>query len=1026
MGDWCVMELEDMKRENVKREDVGHGALRRFASSRLHVFTFHVARLIDLRHEDVTRDGSHRSSSSRLHVFTFHVPRFIASLFVGGALVVAAHPARADDLTNLGDDKVMSSLSDMGLDTLLDRMFEQKHTPQSQRDGLKALRALHELSDPNVHLTNSQRQHHIKTAVDGLTVLLPTIDDPDRLVAYAASLLEAGVEPDVNTLEYWGDNPVTESRLKTVVQMVLALLDRASSVADAKANAMANNLQGANDPNAAVWEKLDNLSHNATYHRNMFAYYLMLATDRSTDDGRRERARIGDAALKILANFDNSDSGVMATVRLTMAKIDLAKGSYTDAKTKFDSLIDNSNNEVVPPPTPGERYEARYFHLVADLENRNLDAARAGLTKLITWQKATLPSDKATQDQLAAAAEMMRYRIFSAEASQTDDPAVRKTADDNAVAVLEKLKNDQPRFAPLIYEQLMNRIPADKPVATLDPLILQGLMNKGIAEINKPPTEQANVAVMDRAIEAAREIVTRQDRTGISPDLADDAQILVPTLLDREGRSLDAAAGYLTYAQQSWPSNLQQAKEALDRAGFLVFTAKKKDPGDAKLGALYDHFLEVAIQPPFNHTELTYLYAKHLRAIDKPAEAATYFRMVPPTEANYLNAQYFLLLSLKDTLDTKLTAAARARTVAEMQTVGDTVKRLGSASKEPLDRFKAAHATLIAAEVAVGEPESKDPKRALSLLDGFEQQVSGLPGEKELVSEALFVRVNAYMALGQLDQATGPLLGLLDKSPDSAPALVQQLLEQLDTQFARADLANDRATKKDIATNEAKLTGFLSTWAANNKDPKIRGMAYEYRVYDAKTKLTAGTLEDDPKTRQTNLEAAKAVYNDLLSDQNHALYVATLDPRKTDASSLDLPDPRVQVGLAFADYELKDYVDAQELLGDLIGNHRLGSPTVEVTENNETKLKDNDLYWEATAKLMECNIQLAKSDRPDAKQIMAGCQKGLKQYLIRGGIPERWQPQFEAMRNDILPDFVPPSSNTVAAATQPAAPVSNK
>jgi hypothetical protein len=985
---------QDMKRENVKREDVRQGASRRFASS-------------------------------RLHVFTFHVSRFITALFVGGTLVVTAHPARADDLTNLGDDKVMNSLSDMGLDTLLNRMFEQKHTPQAQRDGLKALRALHELSDPNAHLTGSQRQRHIKTAVDGLAVLLPTIDDPERLVAYAASLLEAGVERDVSTLEYWGDNSVTEARLKPVVQMVLALLERASSVADAKANAMANNLQGANDPNAAVWEKLDNLSHNAAYHRSMFAYYLMLATDRSTDDGRRERARIGDASLKALANFDNADSSVMATVRLTMAKICLAKGSYTDAKTKFDSLIDNPNNEVVPPPTPDEQYEARYFRLVADVENRNLNAARAGLEKLITWQKTSLPSDKAMQDQLSADVEMMRYRIFSAQATQTDDPAVRKAADDNAVAVLEKLKTDQPQFAPLIYEQLMNRIPADKPVATLDPLILQGLMNKGIAEINKPPAEQANGAVMDRAIEAAREIVTRQDRTGISPDLLDDAAILIPTLLDREGRGLDAAAGYLTYAEKSWTANLQQAKQALDRAGFLVFTARKKDPGDARLGALYDHFLEVAIKPPFNHTELTYLYAKHLRAIDRTAEAATYFRMVPPTEANYLNAQYFLLLSLQDTLDGKLTPAARAKTVAEMQTVGDTVKQLGSTSKEPLDRFKAAHATLIAAEVAVGEPESKDPKRALSVLEGFEQQAAGLPGEKQLVSEALFVRVNAYMALGQLDQATGPLLGLLDKSPDSAPTLVKQLLEQLDKQFARADLANDRATKKDIAANEAKLTGFLSTWAANNKDPKIRGMAYEYRVYDAKTKLTAGTLEDDPKTRETNLQAAKAVYNDLLSDQNHALYVATLDQQKIQAGEIDptLPDPRVQVGLAFADFELKDYVDAQQLLGDLIGNHRLGNPTVEVTdkESNETTLKDNDLYWEATAKLMECNIQLAKSDRPDASQIMAGCQKGLKQYLIRGGIPERWQPQFEAMRKDILPNFVPPNSNTVAAATQPAA-----
>ena len=64
---------------------------------------------------------------------------------------------------------------------------------------------------------------------------------------------------------------------------------------------------------------------------------------------------------------------------------------------------------------------------------------------------------------------MMRYRIFNAEAAAADSDEKRKAADDNAVAVLEKLKTDQPRFAPIIYARLMDHIPANKPVATLDP-----------------------------------------------------------------------------------------------------------------------------------------------------------------------------------------------------------------------------------------------------------------------------------------------------------------------------------------------------------------------------------------------------------------------------------------------------------------------------------------------------------------------------------------------------------------------------
>ncbi len=761
----------------------------------------------------------------------------------------------------------------------------------------------------------------------------------------------------------------------------------------------------------------------------MVAYYQELATDRSTAAGQQERVKIAQTALKYLTDIDNADSGVMPAVRLMMGKLYLAMGSYSEARSRFDSIANNPKNEVVPPPDVYQQYEARYFHLVADLENRNTAAAKKGLSELIAWQKSKLPADKATQEGVAAAAEMMRYRIYSAEAAESDATAdARKKADDNAIAVLEKLKKDRPELAPIIYEQLMNRIPADKPVATLDPLILQGLMNKGIVEANKSDADKPDAKVIGRAIDAAREIVTRKDRSGISRDLVGDAELLIPKLYDRLGKNLEAAEGYVEYAEKNATLNMQQAKDAMDRAGYLIFNARKTTPDDVKLGAIYDRFLPVAIKPPFNHKELTYLYAKHLRALNRPAEAVVYFRMVPKDDANYLNAQYFLMLALKDVLDTKLSDAARAKTVAEMQAVGDVVKQLGSASSDPKDRFKAAHATLIAAEIAVEDPKSKDPRRALQLLDGFEAQVKGVPGQKDLLAEALFVRVNAFMDVGQLDQATGALVGLLDKAPDSAPGLVRQMLEKLDSEYARADVANDTKTMREVATNEAKLTGFLADWATKNSDPKIHQFAYQYRVYDANTKRKAGTLDENPQSRQKQLEAAKALYTDLLSPANHQLYLATLDQAKIKDGTIDpsLDDTAVRVGLAFTEFQLKEYSDAQKILGDLVGNRMLGSPTVQVDDHGEQKLKDNDLYWEANVTLLECNVGIARQGGADAKSIMDGCQRGLKQYLIRGGIPERWQDDFERVRADILPDWKPPVRENLAAATQPSAAASAK
>jgi hypothetical protein len=943
-----------------------------------------------------------------------------------GGLGSFCSAVRADDLSTLGDDKTMSAMSDLGLDTLLDRMFELKHTPESQRTGLRALRSLHQLADPNVKLGNSQRQRLVKSAVDGIAAILPTISDPDALLAYAGSLLQYGVTPDVNLLEYWGDNPVTEARLHPVVKTVIDLLDRAGQLSTAQAADLGNKLSGADDPRSNTWEHLDNLSHTCDYKKNMVAYFLELATDPSAPSGQAERVKIAQDALKYLTDLDNADSGVMPGVHLMMAKLRLAMGSYSEARTGFDSIANDSNKQIVPPPDVYQRYEARYFTLVAQLENKNIDGARSGLEDLIKWQKSTLPSDKPTQDGVAAAAEMMRYRIFSAQAAQAENPEARRDADDKAVAVLEQLKKDRPELAPIIYEQLMNRIPADKPVATLDPLILQGLMNKGIVEANKPDSDKPNMQVIGRAIEAAHEVVSRKDRTGIGAELTNDAQLLIPKLYDREGKALDAAEGYLDYAEKNGAGNPQGAKDAMDRTGYLIFSARKQSPDDVRLGAIYDRFLPAAIKSPFNHHELAFLYAKRLRLLNQPAEAVQYFRMVPKDDSNYLSAQYFLMLTLKDVLDTKLSEVTRGKTLAELQSVCDNVKQLGSASTEPKDRFKGAHATLIAAEMSVEEPKTKDPKRALQLLDGFEAQVKGIPGEKDLLAEALFVRVNAYMDVGQLDQATSALVGLLDKAPDSAPGLVRQMLEKLDGQYARADIAHDAREMRAVATNEAKLTGFLADWATKSQDPKIHQFAYQYRVYDANTKRKAGTLDEDPKLRQAHLEAAKALYTELLSPANHDLYLKTLDPAKLADGTIDptMQDVAVRVGLAFTEYELKDYVSAQAILGDLVGNRLLGSPTVQVEEAGEQTLKDNDLYWEGTLRLLECNVGIARQGGPDSKQIMAGTQEGLKQDLIRGGIPARWADDFEKVRADILPDWKPPLN--VASATQPSAALSAK
>ena len=80
----------------------------------------------------------------------------------------------------------------------------------------------------------------------------------------------------------------------------------------------------------------------------------------------------------------------------------------------------------------------------------------------------------------------------------------------------------------------------------------------------------------------------------------------------------------------------------------------------------------------------------------------------------------------------------------------------------------------------------------------------------------------------------------------------------------------------------------------------------------------------------------------------------------------------------------------------------------------EGKVVPNDAYWQATYALYKCNAELARGDDPAAKAGLTETQRGLKAILIRGGIPERWQDEFESLRRELIPDFQPPTTAPAA------------
>ncbi len=923
------------------------------------------------------------------------------------ASLLASSTAIAQDavgLDALSNDRLMQELATRGMTTLLDRAFEQNNVPRERQQGILTLIALRELGDPDKKITNRQREELIQQIVKGIETALPSITDPNTLWQQATTLITQGVERDVNTLEYWGENPRTQAMLRPIVETVIKLLDRTAELATAEADKVANSLRGVNDPNVRKWEQLDMLATNATYTKYMVDYYLALSIDAA--DPRRKQ--VADAAIEYLSQFDNPDSTIQSLVRNRLAKLHMIKADYAAAMKLFDSVA-SADAEIAPPPDAYQQYEARYFGIVSELLSGNLDNAGKELVELRAWQQSTLPQDAGVQQGVEAAAAMLDYRIASARAAAEKAPAEKKRHDEAAVAVLLGLLKDRPDLESIIFEQLMRSLPENADVSGLDTLLLRALVQKGDEERLKEEGDPVDTATLERAIAAAREMVKRKGSA--DADLVDAAAIRLPFFLQKLDRDIPAANAFIDYIE-AFPENQQNARIALDNAGsILVQVRKNPETATTVEGlALYDRLLPVAIAPPFNRLDLAFEWARRLQELGRYKEAVDAYRKVPADDSRSLHARFFEMVALKQRLGDdveQLDPGARQRIVAEIDKLADTVNRqanaaLAAASTED-ERLNyqsmLVRTALLAADVA--RRELKDPNRTLAVLDGFEASVKGLARENEMLGEALFLRVQAYMGLNETSKATDALVRLIEQGGEQGLAVVYNLLMKLNQDLDQARAANDIESMRVLAQNRAALSGFLVDWAEKHRDPNVKANAYSYAVFDAATKQLAANLETDPARKRQLTEETLRIFQ-------------ALQARPEGAN-----DPAVMLGLGLSHYALGNYEQARQNLGPLVAERKLGTAKKEITQDGETRLVDNDQYWEATFKLLHSNMMAAG----DNAEVMASTKAYLGRLYVQWGDQvggNNWRDEFESLRKELIPDLkVTPLSEITAQSQAP-------
>lgn len=923
-------------------------------------------------------------------------------LWLSGSGLAQTAPA-GGGLGSLDDEKLMNELAARGMGGLLDRAFEVNNVPPAQRESRRALLALQELSGPaRRSLPARQQQELVARVVKGIGAALPSMNDPEAMMQQARALIDAAADRHINTLELWGENSTAQAALRPVAEVVIALYDRAALKAGEAVERLGNQPQ----VDEKKLERTFQLQQLAAFNARMSDYLLAASLD-AADPKRRE---VAERAIRALSELDTPDQPVRPAVRLRIAKLEMLRGNANAARRMLDSLIDDASFQ--PTPTPLDRYQARYFRAACELIDRRAAEAQEQLDALVAWSPENLPGDEQTRRLASAAAAMLQYRIHELRGALARTDAERRSANDDAVAVLSKLMKDRPDLQGVISELLVSRLPDTAPLQQLDPLLLQSLVRRGEEERLKPEPSQRDAKVMRRAVNAARELLARP---GVDPALADNCRFVVPFLLQALDEQPAAGEAFLAYAEQAGPG--ERGDMALANAQAIVAGLRRDPAGEGASADLYERFLRVAVDR-FDRREFAYEYARRLQLLDRPADAAKYFALVPADDRRALPARFFGMLAAKQQLDRLPPGDAdeRSRLLARIQKLADEVTKAAASPAASDDRRNLdsmlVRTKLLAAELA--RTEQRQPQRAIDLLADIESSLKRLEGGEALLPEVLLIRVQSYMALGQSQQATSALVQLLgQREGGQGAAIVYNLLEKLNQELDAARAAGDTGRIATVARNRAELSGFLVAWARDNPDPRIRQYTYRYMVFDAASKHLAADLEADPATQRSGREEALSLYRALETPEHFQLYTATLDASRPSAAAAAY-DPAVSLGIALLCYDLEQFAESRDRLARLLNDRRLGPAVVSVETDGVVRETDNDQYWEAVLKFLRSNVALGQN--------LPQCQGYLREQYVRWGPRvggRRWKADFEALRRELIPDFAPA---TAPATTQPQAP----
>ena len=738
-------------------------------------------------------------------------------------------PAQEPENQRLSSEAFRRGLKRLGLTDLLD-YYVREYPP---KDPIEAALLMRELR-LNLYSDSSIPSEDRLEALEEATAILKQLiaDYPDHNSRFewqldvGRDLVFRKAEPYHNNVIFRGGTAEDFQALARITAQALGVFDRLINelvAAEAKIDSLSIR-QFEKFAKSGHIERIEELQPKARYFRLWASYYRCLTLEPGSAGLVAPLKEIVDYLNEEskLTTIEHRNSHYQAQSLLLAGMAYRLLGSSDRAE---DDLF-KAGTVVAAIPDFMERHDLRWVTMFSALERvknfRDRGQYEMAVRTLDEFQS-QLPANSPDQFSLHFALALLKGTVYRAHALALPSNASGERSQLLLTSrrALIDLAREHPRYQNEIYATLFDLLGDVEDPSSLDSfeknIYISGLLRRAAdaqsSSMDKARPDQEKNKLLEQAAQLALAVL--QDDSALGLELRPEVLFNLAVCRYEQDRVLEAIEQFSTLAanhpefgksRQAAGYALRLSESLYNRATLSMRRTVRPFYLEALRNLLnFYRDLDLAARRQFTYAEVLQEDGRHREAVEQ-------YAMVQADDPRYVEA-LFRIAECNLFLLRKLAVEGERRAVtSQVSLTTDSVARfqskLGDSGTGASNRHL-AESHLIAAEANMLSP-TKFPDQALETLAGFE---SRFVDELDLLGRAMRIRILAYQALGELEQAAAIIPQYLKQDPQNAGATLQGLLNTFKDEIAQAEESGQTEQAQRKAEDALIVARALHTWS---------------------------------------------------------------------------------------------------------------------------------------------------------------------------------------------------------------------